>query len=167
MTMKSIYLASPLGFADSTRPFMEGLARALGEHFTVLNPWDNHEFDRDLKDANAEQGEYARRMALFARFNRHVAQANEEAIRRCDLVVGVLDGIDVDSGTASEMGFAYGIGKRVYGLRTDFRLTGDNIAAGVNLQVRHWIEASGGRYLTSVDDLRAALTAESGESRPG
>ena len=165
--MKSIYLASPLGFADSTRPFMEGLARALREHFIVLNPWDNHEFDRDLQAALEEQGDYERRTALFARFNQQIARANEEANRRCDIVVGVLDGIDVDSGTASEMGFAYGIGKRVHGLRTDFRLTGDNLAAGVNLQVRHWIEASGGSYTTSVDELRAALGAESGESSPG
>ena len=165
--MKSIYLASPLGFADSTRPFMEGLARALREHFTVLNPWDNHEFDRDLQAALEEQGDYARRTALFAHFNQQIARANEEAIRRCDIVVGVLDGVDVDSGTAGEMGFAYGIGKRVYGLRTDFRLTGDNIAAGVNLQVRHWIEASGGKYATSVDDLLATLTAERGNSSGG
>lgn len=161
--METIYLASPLGFADSTRPFMAELARALREHFTVLNPWDNHEFDRELEEANAERGDYERRMALFARFNRQIARANEEAIRQCDIVVGVLDGVDVDSGTAGEMGFAYGIGKRVYGLRTDFRLTGDNIAAGVNLQVRHWIEASGGKYATSLADLVAALAAERGE----
>lgn len=165
--MRSIYLASPLGFADSTRPFMEELARALREHFTVLNPWDNHEFDRDLVEAREERGNYERRMALFARFNQQIARANEEAIRRCDIVVGVLDGVDVDSGTAGEMGFAYGIGKRVYGLRTDFRLTGDNIAAGVNLQVRHWIEASGGKYATGVDDLRAALMTERGAASPG
>ena len=146
---------------------MDGLARALRERFTVLNPWDNHVFDRELEEANAERRDYARRTALFAHFNRQAARANEEAIRRCDIVVGVLDGIDVDSGTAGEMGIAYGIGKRVYGLRTDFRLTGDNIAAGVNLQVRHWIEASGGAYTTSVADLVAALAAESGEESPG
>ncbi len=157
--MEIIYLASPLGFADSTRPFLHELARALRERFTVLNPWENHEFDRDLQAALAEREDWARRTALFARFNQQIARANEEAIRRCDIVVSVLDGVDVDSGTASEMGFAYGIGKRVYGLRTDFRLTGDNIAAGVNLQVRHWIEASGGAYATSLDELLAALPA--------
>ena len=49
-----------------------------------------------------------------------VAQANEESIRACDMVLAVLDGVDVDSGTASEMGFAFALGKRVHGLRTDY-----------------------------------------------
>jgi nucleoside 2-deoxyribosyltransferase len=86
-----------------------------------------------------------------------IAAANEAAIRRCNLVVAVLDGVDVDSGTASEIGFAYGLGKRSYGLRTDSRLAGDNPGALVNLQVQYWIEASGGKVVTTVDDLLVAL----------
>ncbi|HET8628794.1 MAG TPA: nucleoside 2-deoxyribosyltransferase [Thermomicrobiales bacterium] len=157
--MHTLYLASPLGFAAATRPFLAELAAALRRSFVVLNPWDNADFRDDLAAARAEP-DYARRQSLFARFNAGVAAANEAAIRRCDFLVAILDGVDVDSGTASEMGFAYGLGKRVYGLRTDSRLTGDNIAAGVNLQVRHWIDASGGAYATSVEDLLAALTRE-------
>ena len=38
-----IYLASPLGFAESTRAFMDELAARLREHATVLNPWDKTE----------------------------------------------------------------------------------------------------------------------------
>jgi nucleoside 2-deoxyribosyltransferase len=86
-----------------------------------------------------------------------IAAQNEAAIRACDLVVAVLDGVDVDSGTASEIGFAYGLGKRSYGLRTDMRLAGDNLGATVNLQVQYWIEASGGAIFARAEDLITAL----------
>lgn len=161
--MEIIYLASPLGFADSTRPFLHELARALRERFTVLNPWENHEFDRDLQAALAEREDWARRTALFARFNQQIARANEEAIRRCDIVVGVLDGVDVDSGTASEIGFAAGLGKSSFGLRTDSRLAGDNLGSRVNLQVEYWIEAGGGRIVGDVDALVEAVRVWAGE----
>ena len=44
-------------------------------------------------------------------------------------------------------------GKVVCGLRTDFRLAGDNIGAIVNLQVQYFIEASGGAVVTTVEEL--------------
>jgi hypothetical protein len=37
----------------------------------------------------------------------------------------VLDGLELDSGTVSEIGFAAALGKKCYGLRTDFRNSGD------------------------------------------
>jgi nucleoside 2-deoxyribosyltransferase len=49
-----------------------------------------------------------------------------------DIVVAVLDGVDVDSGTAWEIGYAYAKGKPVIGLRTDFRTLSDGV---VNLMV--------------------------------
>ena len=42
-----------------------------------------------------------------------------EGVDASDLVVAVLDGVDVDSGTAWEIGYAYAKGKPVIGLRTD------------------------------------------------
>jgi len=36
-------------------------------------------------------------------------------------------------------------------------MTGDNEAAGINLQLRYFIEQSGGSYHISVDTLLAAL----------
>ena len=86
-----------------------------------------------------------------------VAARNEKAIRKCDVIVAVLDGADVDSGTASEIGFAYALGKRIYGYRGDFRRAGDNEGSIVNLQVEHWIESSGGCIVTSLDRLQQRL----------
>ncbi len=42
-------------------------------------------------------------------------------IDRADAVVAVVDGAEVDSGTAWEMGYAYAKKKPIIGLRTDFR----------------------------------------------
>ena len=69
----------------------------------------------------------------------------------------MLDGTDVDSGTASEIGFAFALGMPIVGFRTDLRATGDNEAAVVNLQVEYFIRASGGTIVTSLDAAVAAL----------
>jgi nucleoside 2-deoxyribosyltransferase len=153
------YLASPLGFAASTQAFMRELQETLGAVVAVENPWDfgGPELGAEFARAEAIEGYAARRDALHA-INMRIAAQNEAAIRRCDLVVAVLDGVDVDSGTASEIGFAFGLGKRAFGLRTDFRLAGDNLGSRVNLQVEYWIEASGGTIVERVEELVAALS---------
>jgi nucleoside 2-deoxyribosyltransferase len=153
-----VYLASPLGFAASTRPFMEQLTQELSGLVTVVNPWDDHRFDDALASAQTLEGR-AERLTTLAAVNAEIGRINEDKIRGCDAMIAVLDGVDVDSGTASEIGFAYALSKRVFGLRTDFRLTGDNEAALVNLQVRYWIDASGGSAVTSLGALRTAVGA--------
>jgi len=154
--MKKIYLASPLGFAESTRGFMihtvERLARTVG----VVNPWDDTRFSKDIAAAKASN-DLVERRRLFHAINLGIGAKNEELIRACEGMVAILDGVDVDSGTSGEIGFAYALGKTVFGLRTDWRVTGDNEASGVNLQLRYFIEASGGSYVTTLDDLVPAL----------
>ncbi|MCC6944247.1 MAG: nucleoside 2-deoxyribosyltransferase, partial [Thermomicrobiales bacterium] len=73
-------------------------------------------------------------------------------------MVAILDGVDVDSGTAAEIGYAFARGKHIEGLRTDWRLTGDNEGSLVNLQVQYFIEASGGSVHTNRQSLLAALS---------
>jgi len=58
---------------------------------------------------------------------------NVAAIDKADILVAVLDGVDVDSGTAWEIGYAHALDKPVYGLRTDFRTLG--IEGTVNLMI--------------------------------
>ena len=154
--MSKIYLASPLGFAESTRDFMavmESQIAACG--YTVLNPW-HLATPEQLEAAALIENTDQRRQALH-KVNMEVAGRNEKAIRECQAVVAVLDGADVDSGTASEIGFAYALGKRIYGYRSDFRIAGDNEGSLINLQVEYWIEKSGGRIVRSLDELRQQL----------
>jgi nucleoside 2-deoxyribosyltransferase len=149
---KRIYLASPLGFAASTRGFMTETISLLSRLVSVVNPWDDTSFVAEFERAHSLTDINQRREA-FHRINIGIGAKNERMIRSVDMLVAVLDGVDVDSGTAGEMGFAYGLGMPVYGLRTDFRVTGDNEAAGINLQLRYFIEQSGGAYFTTVDEL--------------
>lgn len=149
-----VYLASPLGFAASTKLYMDELEQVLvGTGIDVINPWKS-DFGAAFQRANAI-ADYAERVAALARVNTEVARKNEESIRAADVVFAVLDGVDVDSGTASEMGFAYALGKRIHGLRTDTRLIGDNAGSVVNLQVQYWIEASGGKLVRTLADAVA------------
>jgi len=156
--MVKIYLASPLGFADSTRHFMEHLIEQLDPHVEVSNPWDDVRFVGEFAriagiDSRSEAN------AALAVINSELGRANAERIRNANGVVAILDGVDVDSGTAAEVGYAYALGKRVYGLRTDFRLAGDNAGSIVNLQVQYFIESNGGSVETTVEGLLRELQA--------
>jgi nucleoside 2-deoxyribosyltransferase len=71
-------------------------------------------------------------------------------------VVAVLDGADVDSGTAAEIGYATALGRWVLGYRGDRRPLGDTAGCLVNLQVEYFIRLKGDIY-TSLDALVGAL----------
>lgn len=149
--MPSIYLASPLGFAHSTHQFMHDLAARLRKHVTVNNPWDFDEAD-PFGDAFTIDSVQERDRRL-SEANRLLGRKNRDAIDASDGLFAILDGVDVDSGTASEIGYAFARGKYICGLRTDFRLAGDNPGSIVNLQVEYFIYESGGTIVTSADAL--------------
>ena len=157
--MKQIYLASPLGFAASTRVFMEQMEQRLQGLAEIANPWSFGTIpkaERAEVEAISDRAQHAERIHAL---NHRIAAANEAAIQRADALVAVLDGVDVDSGTAAEIGYAAALGKRAWGIRTDFRLTGENHGAIVNLQVQYWIEASGGSIARTLEDLVASMEA--------
>jgi nucleoside 2-deoxyribosyltransferase len=77
---------------------------------------------------------------------------NAELIRGCAAVLAVLDGSDVDSGTAAEIGYAAALNRPVVGLRTDTRRSGDNDASVVNLQVEWFIHESGGTVTSTLEE---------------
>jgi nucleoside 2-deoxyribosyltransferase len=82
---------------------------------------------------------------------------NRAAIDAADGVVAVLDGTDVDSGTAAEIGYAFARGKLIVGYRGDFRLSADNEGSIVNLQVEYFIRESGGTVVSRYEDLGPSL----------
>lgn len=152
MSRPRVYLASPLGFAASTRAFMGELIPALSAHVDIENPWDDTRFDAEFAEIGRLDS-VTDRLERLHRINTELGRANTDRIDRSDAVFAILDGVDVDSGTAAEIGYAFARGKTVCGLRTDFRLAGDNHGAIVNLQVQYFIEASGGAVATTVDEL--------------
>jgi hypothetical protein len=116
-----------------------------------LIPWDP-KFHKVIEKARAIQ-DWPARIAAFKEIAEQIGKANEDMIRSCDAVLGVLDGAELDSGTVSEIGFGAGIGKRCFGLRTDFRDCGDFDGLPFNLQVLYWIESSGGSLFRRIEEI--------------
>ena len=126
----SVYVASALGFSAATRPYNDELLAAVHDAgHEPIDPWSNPA-TADLDTADGTE-------ALRA-VNARIAAHNEASLRDCDAVLALLDGTDVDSGVAAEIGFAAALGKPVVGFRLDFRTAGDNAGSTVNLQVEHF-----------------------------
>ncbi len=114
--MRTVYLAAPL-FREAELDFNRKLRdRIKSGGFNVFLPQE---------DSNNIEDKKNRQMIIFDK--------NRKAIENSDMLVAVLDGTDVDSGTAWEIGYAHARGKPVFGLRTDFRTLG--IEGTVNLMI--------------------------------
>ncbi|MBR4117453.1 MAG: nucleoside 2-deoxyribosyltransferase [Methanocorpusculum sp.] len=114
-----IYFAAPL-FSEGERSFNRRAADILEElYFHVHLP-------QELDDDEEARGEN-REAAIYA--------GNLAALKEADIVVGVIDGADADSGTAWEMGYATASGKRVIALRTDFRRLSENESVNLMLEM--------------------------------
>lgn len=129
-----VYLAAPL-FSEAEREFNEKVVRILKNlHYTVHLP---QELD-DTKETRGMQRE------------KIIYESNLAALREADIIVGIIDGADADSGTAWEMGYAAASGKRVIALRTDFRRFSENEA--VNLMLEY-----GAEVIHSLHELEVIL----------
>ncbi len=97
------YIAGPL-FNEKEREFLDeinSVCRAIGID-TYLPVQDGGL----LNNANANE----------------VFQVDIKALNKASLVVASLNGVDVDSGTAFELGYGFANGKKLFGLRTDSRV---------------------------------------------
>jgi nucleoside 2-deoxyribosyltransferase len=116
----SIYLAGPL-FTQAEWQWNERLAQHLSERaLTVILP--QRRAEPMLKGVQPFDPK-----GLF--------QANIESIENADVIVAILDGADVDSGTAWECGYAFKTGRPVIGVRSDIRAGGDDPRAATNLML--------------------------------
>lgn len=149
-----IYVASSLGFSEGGRDFyyrkLIPTIQQLG--YEVLDPWKITPTDKVLSLPYGLE-----RCDAWRRLNREIGGNNRKSIDTSNGLVAVLDGTDVDSGTAAEIGYAFARGKPIVGYRGDFRLCSDNEGAIVNLQVEYFILASGGTIITEINKLPEAL----------
>ena len=114
--MKTVYLAAPL-FSEAECDFNMRLRDEMQRGgFIVFLPQE---------DSNNVKDKKKRQEIIFSK--------NVAAIKKSDMIVAVIDGTDVDSGTAWEIGYAFASGIPVFGLRTDFRTLG--IEGTVNLMI--------------------------------
>jgi nucleoside 2-deoxyribosyltransferase len=157
-----IYLAGPLGFSDAGRAFHNDVVAkrvaALGH--VPLDPWSDtppSAIDPGLAAqivqiaaAIAKVGDAPDKRKAWEALNPRIGAKNTALIDAADMVLAVLDGADVDSGTSAEIGYAFAKGKPILGYRGDFRASADNEGSIVNLQVEYFIRASGGTIITSI-----------------
>jgi nucleoside 2-deoxyribosyltransferase len=154
-----IYVAGPLGFSEAGRHFHHAVLVPFigGLGYEVLDPWSL----TDLRKIEAVQAmpDGPDRRAAWRALNAEIAATNLTALDDAMAVVAVLDGADVDSGTAAEIGYAFARNKIIVGYRGDFRLGADNEGGIVNLQVEFFIRESGGTIVTRYEDLASSLRA--------
>lgn len=144
------YVASALGFSEAGAYYYEQVyLPALRAVVVPVDPWAL---------TTAQEVAEARAAGREREFALEIGARNAAAIRSCTLLAAHLDGQEVDSGTAAEIGFAAALGLRCFGLRTDLRESGEP-GVSVNLQVEHFVVANGGSVYTSLDRLVEGLRA--------
>ncbi len=157
MKKPKAYLAGPYGFSEAGRSFYQDrflpLVREAG--YDVLDPWALTPAELINKATGLPYGE--ERRERWREVNRIIGENNARAIRAADVIVAVLDGPDVESGTAAEIGYGAALGKPVIGYRGDFRLSTDNEGGIVNIQVEYFITAGGGVIVCDLAHLRLEL----------
>ena len=134
-----IYLAGPLFTPHERRHLDECAARLRADGFEVFVP---HEQALALGDTAAD--------VIFTK--------DYDGLSTADAVLAILDGPQVDDGTACEIGMFYALmlwnsqKKGIVGLLTDLRGTRGEEGHGLNLFVQGCIEACG----EIVNDMDAA-----------
>lgn len=129
-----IYLSGPL-FSAGEIAWGERLSALLREHLTDMEVIWPHEIVPDRAEPEG------------------IFRANLKALDECDLMVALLDGAQVDDGTAWEMGYFFSQGKTILGIRTDFRRAGESDGSRVNLM----IECSCQKVVSSIEELYLEL----------
>ena len=137
-----IYLAGPL-FSEAKQAWHRATKARIEAETGHTVIWPFELFD---------QAEIAKWGADAPRL---VMEDCRDALATCDLVVALLDGAQVDDGTAWEIGYAHAKGIPVIGVRTDFRQAGDVPGALVNAMVH----ASCQVIVRSTDELLERLKA--------
>lgn len=152
-----IYMAGPLGFSEAGRHFYHSVLVPFvaGLGFDVLDPWTLTDARKIAAVQRLPYGPEKR--DAWRTLNHEMGATNRAAIDAADGVVAILDGTDVDSGTAAEIGYAFARGKLIVGYRGDFRLSADNEGSTVNLQVEFFIHESGGAIVSRYQDLGSCL----------
>lgn len=160
-----IYLASSLGFNPELNGYRRRITARLEEQgHSVFDPWEQERVNKRITDALSNQDPEILCQAI-AEAAAYAGQVNAEGVRAADALLAVLEGAEPDAGTVAELGYAAGLGKPCYGLRTDIRDMGELPGLPINLQVLHFIQTSGGRLFRTIDETIIPQKGRKGEGR--
>jgi nucleoside 2-deoxyribosyltransferase len=138
IVQKIIYQAGPL-FSESERDWHRKLTAALeaAGHKVI---WPGDLMSNESIHAAPDPAKF-------------IFETCRDAIDRCNCVVALLDGVQVDDGTAWEIGYAYARGIPVYGIRTDFRNAGETPGGKANAMIEGCLQGMAG----SIGELAGIL----------
>ena len=139
--MKKAYIAGPL-FDDHEREYLEKIAKIVESY--GISTFVPH------RDAGLVTGDftYEKKVKVF--------DVDMEYLEPADIVIALLTGRDVDSGTAAEIGYAYKAGKRLIGISANTIKPINNFVWGIFNYGEDIVE--------SLDDLNTLLEKEFGAS---
>jgi nucleoside 2-deoxyribosyltransferase len=103
-----VYVAGPL-FSQAEREFLEKIVHFLAQAAN-LDPVKH--FFLPHRDGG-ELGKGPTRQFIF--------DLDINKINSAEIIVALLDGQDSDSGTCIELGYAYSLNKKIFGILTDYR----------------------------------------------
>lgn len=132
MDILKFYIAGAL-FSDNERKYLEEIVNRLSENLK-LDPYKN--FYLPHRDSVNNKG-------------RDTFDDDIKGLNSCNNVIAILDGSDVDSGTAVELGYAYAKGKKIFGLRTDKRK-----------QINIMIEEGCSKIFRNLDEIKDEIKEE-------
>ena len=139
--MKKAYIAGPL-FDDHERKYLEKIAQIVESY--GISTFVPH------RDAGLVTGDFTfeKKVKVF--------DVDMEYLGPADIVIALLTGRDVDSGTAAEIGYAYKAGKRLIGISANTIKPINNFVWGIFNYGEDIVE--------SLDDLKTLLDKEFGAS---
>ena len=137
--MKKAYIAGPL-FDDHEREYLEKIAKIVESY--GISTFVPH------RDEGLVTGDftYEKKVKVF--------DVDMEYLEPADIVIALLTGRDVDSGTAAEIGYAYKAGKRLIGISANTIKPINNFVWGIFSYGKDIVE--------SLDDLKTLLEKEFG-----
>ena len=139
--MKKAYIAGPL-FDDHEREYLEKIAKIVESY--GISTFVPH------RDAGLVTGDFTfeKKVKVF--------DVDMEYLEPADIVIALLTGRDVDSGTAAEIGYAYKAGKRLIGISANTIKPINNFVWGIFNYGEDIVE--------SLDDLKTLPEKEFGAS---
>lgn len=141
------YVASPYGFAESTRNwYYKKFLPILENHVIILDPWSVSV--KDILKAPPDE-----RCELWTKLGEHHL---DTIAKEAKLVVAGLDQEPPDNGTVCEVAWAAAHNIPVIGYRGDLRTSGED-GMPYNLMIAAAIKRSGGVAVTSLAELEKAL----------
>lgn len=138
---KQIYVAGPL-FSEHERKFLEGITEKLAKKLG-LDPLE------DIFLPHRDAGD----IGLHGERRREIFSSDLEFLEDASVIVALLDGPDVDSGTAVELGYAFARNKDIFGILTDWRCWNRTKQKITKINNMIWgVCGSGKRIFRRIDD---------------